>query len=92
MVQKRLTAHFSGMVQGVGFRFTTERIARNFQVTGSVRNLPSGQGELVAEGEEESVKDFLQAVCDSPMAHYIRDVKTQWGEPEGKFKHFSVGT
>ena len=41
---------FSGRVQGVGFRYTTEAVASRFQVTGWVRNVRDGRVELVAEG------------------------------------------
>lgn len=87
-----MTAHFSGMVQGVGFRFTTERVARHFEVTGFVRNLPNGKVEVVAEGEEQVLQDFLQAVRDSDMSHYIRDVQTDWTKAEGRFKEFGLVT
>lgn len=87
---KRLRVLFNGTVQGVGFRFTAERIARHFEVLGFVRNLPNGKVELVAEGEEQVLMDFLKAVCDSPMSPYIRDVETDWSEPEGKFTRFGI--
>jgi acylphosphatase len=53
---------FTGRVQGVGFRWTTERIARRFPVTGFVRNLVSGQVELVVCGEMESVEALILAI------------------------------
>lgn len=89
-MKKHLEAYFSGMVQGVGFRFTTERMARHFAVTGCVRNLPDGKVQLVAEGEESVLKDFLKAVRDSSMSPYIRDVKTTWSEATGNFKSFGI--
>ena len=88
---KRLRTLFSGMVQGVGVRFTAERIARHFEVAGFIRNLPNGKVELVAEGEETVLRDFLNAVCESPMAPYIRDVASEWSEPQGKFTRFGIG-
>lgn len=89
---KSLKVLFSGMVQGVGFRFTAERIARHFDVKGYVRNLPSGKVELVAEAEEKVLEDFLKAVCESPMAAYIRDVQTEWSEAKGNYKTFGILT
>jgi acylphosphatase len=68
--------HYSGRVQGVGFRFTTHRLSRGFDVAGFVRNLPDGRVELVAEGGPAEVDAFLQAVWDA-MAHYIRDVTVE---------------
>ena len=90
MTMKRLSVIFSGMVQGVGFRFACERTARRFSLAGYVRNLPSGKVELVAEGEETVLKDFLKGVCESSMQSYIRDVETHWSGAEGNFKQFSI--
>ena len=90
-MKKCLRASFSGTVQGVGFRFTAERLARHFEVTGYVKNLPSGKVELVAEGEEKALSDFLKAIREGPMNPYIRDVKIQWSEATGNFKEFGIG-
>lgn len=64
---------FRGHVQGVGFRATSSWIARGFHVTGYVRNLPDGQVELVADGPDDQVEVFLQAVRDE-LGGYIRGV------------------
>ena len=63
---------YSGRVQGVGFRYTARRIAGGFAVAGFVRNLASGDVELVAEGEADEVQRFLDAIA-SRMAGYIRE-------------------
>jgi acylphosphatase len=60
-VCKRVT--YSGSVQGVGFRYTTRRLAHGFPVAGFVRNLPDGDVEIVAEGEASDVEAFLAAVA-----------------------------
>jgi acylphosphatase len=74
--------YYSGRVQGVGFRYTTENLARNFAVTGFVRNLPSGDVELVSEGEAEEVQRFLDALA-ARMARYIQQQKIQDETPAG---------
>src|SRR5208283_4284756 len=54
--------HYKGQVQGVGFRATAERIARDFPVTGWVKNLADGRVQLVVEGPLDAVEAFLKAV------------------------------
>jgi len=53
---------FSGRVQGVGFRWTTQRIATRFPVTGFVRNLSDGRVELVVRGTTQDVSNFLAQI------------------------------
>ena len=47
---------YSGHVQGVGFRYTVKSVAAGFEVNGTVRNLPDGRVELVAEGDSGELK------------------------------------
>jgi acylphosphatase len=61
--------HFSGRVQGVGFRFATLQVAREFEVAGFVRNLPDGRVELEAEGRPEEVAAFIDAVAARMHGH-----------------------
>jgi acylphosphatase len=56
---------YHGRVQGVGFRYTTNRIARRFPVSGSVRNLADGTVELIVAGEAGQVRTFLAAILDA---------------------------
>lgn len=81
---------FSGMVQGVGFRFTAERLARRFPVIGFVRNLDDGRVEVTAEGEEATLVEFLTAIRESGMKDYVRDVEAHWSKADGSFKGFSI--
>ena len=70
MICKRV--HYSGRVQGVGFRYTAQGLASGFAVAGHVRNLPDARVELVAEGEADQVEGFLAAVARR-MAGYIEN-------------------
>ena len=58
-MKKRLSVHFEGHVQGVGFRQSARRLATGYEVTGEVRNLPDGRVHLLVEGEEEELRAFL---------------------------------
>ncbi|MFZ1218340.1 MAG: acylphosphatase, partial [Chthoniobacterales bacterium] len=53
---------YEGNVQGVGFRYSVRQIAKGFDVTGSVRNLTDGRVELLATGEKDEVRAFLEAI------------------------------
>ncbi|MEO2015899.1 MAG: acylphosphatase [Fuerstiella sp.] len=55
---------FTGQVQGVGFRWTTNRVATAYPVTGFVRNLADGRVELVVTGSPETTANVIRDVCD----------------------------
>ena len=57
-MKKRLHIYYTGRVQGVGFRFTTEDIASELGVCGWVKNLGDGRVEVVVEAEEELLKEM----------------------------------
>lgn len=80
---------FAGTVQGVGFRFTTCRVAKDYDVGGCVRNLPDGTVEVVAEGDREELLSFCGAVL-SAMGAYIRGHQQHWLAATGEFSGFSV--
>jgi len=60
----RKLVHYSGNVQGVGFRASAVWIARRHEVCGWVRNLADGRVELLADGSDTAVLDFLADVRD----------------------------
>lgn len=60
---------FHGNVQGVGFRYTTSSIARHFAVNGYVKNLSDGTVELVVEGSQSAVCDFLNEIASALSNH-----------------------
>ncbi len=53
-------------MQGVGFRYTVIRLAARFPVAGTVRNLRSGAVEIDAEGDDDVVNDFIDAILRNP--------------------------
>jgi len=79
---------YTGRVQGVGFRYTAQQLAKAYKVAGYVRNLPSGDVEVVAEGMAEEVNTFLDAIGHH-MAGYIEQSVTQDTTPGGQ-KGFEI--
>ena len=86
---QRRTCYFSGHVQGVGFRYTTEEIAAGHDVRGYVRNLRDGRVELVMEGEAAEMDKVVQAV-QSRMGQFIRKTDTETAPATGEFTDFTV--
>jgi acylphosphatase len=73
---------YSGRVQGVGFRYTAQALARNLKVAGFVRNLPNGTVELVVEGAAEQAQMLLDRIAER-MAEYVENAQATNETPEG---------
>ena len=80
---------YIGRVQGVGFRWTTNHIAKDFDVVGTVENLSDGSVYMVVEGRENEVDAFMNAISER-MASNLRDTKIQQGFALGHFDEFHV--
>ncbi|MCD6080306.1 MAG: hypothetical protein B6D53_03995 [Candidatus Omnitrophica bacterium 4484_49] len=90
-MKKRVRVFYSGRVQGVGFRFTAERIALEMgDVYGWVRNLPDGRVEVVAEGEEERLNEFLRRIREGLMKRYIKREDVIWENYKQEFDDFEI--
>ncbi len=50
---------FEGRVQGVGFRYTAQNLARRLGIDGWVKNLPDGRVELFAQAKQEFLEKFV---------------------------------
>ena len=81
---------FSGHVQGVGFRYTAKTVATGFEITGTIRNLPDGRVELLAEGRREELDAFLAALHDAGLAGFIRDKQVDWADAKNEFRGFEI--
>lgn len=88
-MKKQVRIFYSGRVQGVGFRFTAENIATNLGVRGWVKNLADNRVEIVAEAEEETLKEFLKSI-NQYFQRYIRDTQVDWQEATDEFNDFGI--
>jgi acylphosphatase len=89
MAQARYDIHFTGRVQGVGFRATAQSIAREFDIAGWVRNEGDGSVRCVVEGEPREVERFLERI-KAEMQGFIRDTRTEKSHATGEFSGFRV--
>lgn len=81
---------FSGVVQGVGFRYTAIRKATQYGLNGFVKNLHSGEVEVVAEGEKGLIADLIKELRVGLSYAHITNVAVEWGEYTGKYEDFRV--
>jgi acylphosphatase len=75
---ERRTILFGGRVQGVGFRMTAVHLGRDLAIWGTVRNLPDGRVELVAEGAGKEI-DTLVARLREHFGAFVRTVEESAG-------------
>lgn len=85
-----MTVLFSGHVQGVGFRYTAKTVAAGFELTGTIRNLPDGRVELIAEGLREELDAFRVALHDAGLAGFIHKEQIHWTDAEHRFRGFEI--
>ncbi|HQY60180.1 MAG: acylphosphatase [Myxococcales bacterium] len=90
MAQKRVVLVVRGRVQGVFFRAATQREARRLGVTGWVKNRNDGTVEVLAEGEEDSIKEFTSWANHGPSAARVDAVDVRWRGYTGEFPEFSI--
>ncbi len=85
----RRVCHFTGRVQGVGFRYTVHNLAMPHNVSGYVRNLPDGRVELVMEGPGSDMDQLVDSIRRK-MTHFIRQMDMQEEPPTRAFTGFSI--
>ncbi len=86
---ERRTVYYSGRVQGVGFRYTAQRIAQNHAISGFVQNMDDGRVLLVAEGKSGELDRYLGRL-NHEMNRYIRDANISIAPGTGEFDDFSI--
>lgn len=86
----RLQAIVHGRVQGVNFRYYTQRRASSLDLTGYVRNMWDGTVEVVAEGPREALEELLAFLRVGPRAAFVTQVDTEWPGLTGTFTDFEV--
>jgi acylphosphatase len=86
----RLLAQIFGRVQGVNFRYYTQKEATAQRLTGWVANRFDGSVELVAEGEKTALQKLLAFLHRGPPSARVDRVQANWSEATGEFDRFRV--
>ena len=88
---KTVTMKVTGLVQGVGFRWTTQMVAQELGITGTVKNNPDGSVSIVAQGKELPLEHFIKKIKASPsVAGHVDHVDLNTVSDAEKFTRFSV--
>ena len=90
MAKSRSKVIVKGIVQGVNFRYYTQRQAIRYNVSGWVRNLPDGSVAAVFEGEDQDVEAMVQWCRHGPPAGEVTELIVQPEEYRGDFSSFSI--
>lgn len=80
----------SGKVQGVNFRYHARQKALELSVAGWVRNTGDGEVEIVAEGGEMKVREFVEWCKKGPARARVQEVRVQEEKYNGYFRTFGV--
>ena len=80
---------FIGHVQGVGFRYTAQRIAGRYGLAGYVRNLSDGSVEMLVQGTSEEIDRCLEEI-DTEFAGHITDKEVRQIPPSPRYTDFKI--
>ncbi|HTJ77576.1 MAG TPA: acylphosphatase [Rariglobus sp.] len=81
--------YFTGMVQGVGFRYTVLQVAKEFEVAGCVKNLADGRVQVEAEGDSKELTAFIAAIQER-MHGYIKGTERVSALRPAQFQGFVI--
>lgn len=87
---KRLEAAVFGRVQGVSFRYYTQRKALSLGLTGWVRNEADGSVRLIAEGDQRKLDELLSFLMVGPPAATVKQVESQFSSASREFNSFNI--
>lgn len=87
---KEMQAIFRGDVQGVGFRYTAYTFAKQLGITGTVRNMPDGTVELIAQGSQDNLKSLVTKLQEYFALDPQKSIFITFSEPQQSFNDFFI--
>ena len=80
----RILITYTGNVQGVGFRWQVLNIAKSFPITGYVKNLSTGQVEVLVEGKRKICLEIIKEIDEKLKGFWLN----KGGEIKGGDAHY----
>lgn len=90
MERKQVHLLVRGRVQGVYFRASTQHEAQRLGVLGWVKNRHDGSVEILAQGSEDALVQFMQWTHKGPSAARVDHVDVVWSDATGHFDAFHI--
>jgi acylphosphatase len=87
-MKKEVYCTVHGDVQGVFFRKFAKEKADNLGIFGYAKNMTDGTVEVVAQGEENQLKTFLEAISAGPENAQVESLNVVWGKVEEPYTQF----
>ncbi|ABK14736.1 acylphosphatase [Methanothrix thermoacetophila] len=87
---RRVEIIAKGDVQRVGYRDAVQNIARRLGVSGIVQNVEPYDVRIVAEGEEDALKEFLRAINIQERPIRVEELEVRWADATGEFQYFRI--
>jgi len=86
----RCRIYVYGYVQGIGFRSFTKKRADEIKLSGFVRNLPDKRVEIIVEGDETRINDFVRRLNEGPFGSRVERTEIRWEKPSTEFRGFEI--
>ncbi|MBL7996729.1 acylphosphatase [bacterium] len=80
----------SGLVQGVGFRWFTQKRATELNLNGFVRNSEDGSVLVEVEGDRRQIEILIEKLHKGPAFSRVKDLNIIWKECESRFENFYI--
>ncbi len=87
---KKIHLLISGKVQGVFYRANAKRKAEELNLKGWVKNAPDNKVEIMAEGEEDKLREMIKWCYNGSSGAVVDKVEAEWMECEKKFDKFEI--
>ena len=87
---KCIKAIVSGVVQGVNYRYFCYQNATEMNIKGYAKNLYNGDVEVIANGEDGLIIDFIKLLKVGPRASKVSSIQVEELDPCGEYSDFSV--
>lgn len=87
---KTLKILVSGIVQGVGYRYFCYKKALEYDIKGYAKNLYNGNVEVLAQGKEGLINDFINDIKIGPHYASVKSLNIEEIQTEKVYNEFSV--